>query len=95
MAEKKRPPRIFECDYELADMVAVQCVAAGVADKGQQQRALKWIIENASMTYDVTFQMEGERASAFAEGRRFVGLNIVKAIKLNTSVLTKTKKEQG
>lgn len=64
----------------------------GDADKGKQQRALKFIIENICGTHDVSYRPGGEdgrRDTDFAEGRRFPGLQIVKFLKLNLSVLRK------
>lgn len=74
--------------YEISDVAAIQALLAGTADQYQQQRALKWIIEVACGTYDLSFRpgaQEGERDTTFAEGRRFVGLNIVKLTRLNVS----------
>ena len=74
------PPR-----WELADAGAIQALARGEADAAAQVRALRWIVEAASATYDLSFRpgADGERATSFAEGRRFVGLEIVKLAKLN------------
>jgi hypothetical protein len=75
--------------YEVADAAAIQALLNGVADSHQQQRALKWIIEVGAGTYDLSYRpgVEGERDTAFAEGRRFVGLNIVKLTRVNVSKL--------
>lgn len=75
--------------YELADFSALKGLANGTASPEQQQRALKWIIESACGTYDMTFRPEGDRDTAFAEGRRFVGLQIVKALHMDLSLLRK------
>ena len=81
--------------YELADASAVQALIRGEADGQQQQRALDWIVNVASATYDMSFRpgRDGERDTAFAEGRRFVGNSIVKLSKLNLSLLAR--KENG
>jgi hypothetical protein len=73
--------------YELADLSAVQALANGLADEYQQKRALKWIIENVCGTYQLSYRPTSDRDTAFAEGRRFVGLQIVKALHLSTSTL--------
>lgn len=81
-AEPWRPPA-----YDDADVAAIKALAAGNASESQQQRALAWVVNSASATYDLSFRpgaSEGERATAFAEGRRFVGLQIVKMLKLRT-----------
>lgn len=71
-------------DYEDADIYAIRALAAGVANEGQQKRALEWIINKAAGTYDLSFRpggAEGARETDFAEGRRFVGSQIVKLTK--------------
>ena len=70
--------------YEPADVGAIKALAAGVANDFQQKRALRWIIETVCGTYDLSFRPQSERESCFAEGRRFVGLTLVKALHLQT-----------
>lgn len=67
----------FSYPHELADVAAVQACVHGRADEHQQRRAMRWIVERGCMTYDETFDPKSERASAFMQGRRFVGLKIV------------------
>lgn len=76
--------------YESADAFAIQALLRGEAEPHQQQRALKWIVETACSTYDQSFYPggeEGRRNSDFAEGRRFVGNQIVKMTRLNVSAI--------
>ena len=68
--------------YEPADHGAIKALAAGVANEGQQKRALKWIIETVCATYDQSYRPDSERETVFAEGRRYVGLTLVKAVHL-------------
>lgn len=80
--------------YEIADAYAIQALLRGEADAVMQQRALKWIIEVACDTYGMSFRPgaeEGRRDTDFAEGRRFVGTQIVKMTRLNTAVLARRK----
>lgn len=84
------PPVYAAVPYELADATALKRLADGTASPEQQQRALKWVIEGACATYDLSYR-PGDRDTCFSEGRRFVGLQIVKMLKLNTSVLKKDK----
>jgi hypothetical protein len=78
--------------YELADIMAVKGLAAGTASADQQQRAIKWIIENACAAYELSYRPTSDRDTSFAEGRRFVGLQIVKALKLDISKLQRKDK---
>ena len=76
--------------YEIHDAVAIQAVTAGNATADQQRAAMKFIIESLAGTYNISYCPGGEdgrRDSDFAEGRRFVGLQLVKLIKLDISLL--------
>ena len=84
----------FPTAYEKADAKAIQQLADGTASPEQQQRALKWIINNACGTYDLTYHPTGDRDTCFAEGRRFVGLQIVKMLKISLSKLASGPTEQ-
>lgn len=86
---RKAPAQFVPADYGPADAASFQALQRGDATPEQQKRALDWLIVQAAGTYDVSFHPESERLSAFAEGRRFVGLQIVKLLKLNPSKLTK------
>lgn len=83
MPAKKTPP-FFQADYEVADATALKALQAGTADADQQQRALGWILNEGCRIKDVTFQPDSDRTSAFAEGRRFVGLQIAKLLSVST-----------
>ena len=75
-------------DHEAA---AIQGLFNGNASPDQQRAALKWILDGACATYDLSYRPGegGERDTAFAEGRRFVGLQIVKLSRLNLELLRK------
>lgn len=79
----RRPPLPYApAPWEDADITAIQALERGEASPEQQKRALKWIIDNAAQTHDVEYRSE-PHDHAFCSGRRFVGLQIIKAIKLN------------
>lgn len=63
--------------------MALKNVAAGTASEHQQVTSMKWIIETLCGTYDLSYRPESDRDTAFAEGRRFVGLQIVKELNTN------------
>lgn len=79
----------FPPAWEIADVAALKALANGTASPEQQQRALKWVIESASATYELSYRPSSDRDTAFAEGRRFVGLQIVKALHLDLSLFRK------
>lgn len=71
---------------EKADVVALQMVAVGKATDVQQKRAIDVIINKFCETYGLSFRPDedgGERATAFAEGKRFVGSELILALKSN------------
>jgi hypothetical protein len=86
MPEKKAALLPFQpAPYENADIYALQALANGTASEGQQQRALRWIIEPLCGTYDLPWRpggLEGARLSDFAAGKQFCGQQIVKLLKL-------------
>jgi hypothetical protein len=68
--------------WEKADAFAIKQVSLGLADAEQQVRAMNLIINKLCKTYDLSFcpGPDGDRETAMAEGRRFVGLQLVKLI---------------
>lgn len=74
------PPKTEE-----ADIYSIKALQAGNASEHQQKRALKFIIGGLCGTYDLSFRPDdggGDRATCFAEGKRFVGLELVKMLNL-------------
>jgi hypothetical protein len=72
------PPEITD-----AEVMALKNLAAGNANGSQQQMALTTIIQKFSGTYDLSFRPGGQdadRATTFAEGKRFVGQRILEAM---------------
>jgi hypothetical protein len=86
------PPPYAPPPWDVADAAALQALAKGQATELQQQRALNWIIYQATATYDLEYRPDS-RDHAFASGRRFAGLEIVKLLKINTATFSKTKGE--
>lgn len=82
--------------FDPADAEAFQALARGNATGAQQKRALDWLVKSACSTYDMSYRPgeDGRRDTDFAEGRRFVGLQIVKLLNLKIGLLTKRGGEQ-
>jgi hypothetical protein len=70
--------------YDKDIVMAIRAVIAGKANEGQQQAAMDWIIQHASNYYDLSYRKNDSHATAFAEGRRFVGAQIVKMLRSET-----------
>ena len=82
---KPRTPPWYPVAYTDSDMAAIKALSRGEATAAQQVHALKFIVETVSDCYDLSYRSDdagGERDTVFAEGRRFVGLQIVKLMKL-------------
>lgn len=75
--------------WEVADASAFQALERGEANADQQQRVLKWLIQNATAMNEMSYRPGDTHATAFAEGRRFVGSQIQKMIILNTKAFIK------
>ena len=78
-------------DYSYSEVIAIQALAQGIADEEQQRIAMKWLIEKCCGTYDMSFYPgdDGERMTVFAEGKRFVGNQVIKLTRLNASSLAR------
>lgn len=73
----------------MADAAAIRALEKGEATPDQQQRALRWIIEQAARTYQPTYFPDNPRDSDFAQGRRHVGLQLVTILSLSQQQLEK------
>lgn len=78
-------------DWDLADAAAIQALVRGDASHEQQRRAIDFIINGVACTYDLSYRPGSDRDTAFAEGKRFVGLQLVKAINLNLAAIRQAK----
>jgi hypothetical protein len=85
----KPPPQLVPPSYEPADIEAFQALQRGDASEHQQRRALDWLVNKAASTYDLSFSPGDQHLTAFAEGRRYVGLQVVKLLALNPNVFAK------
>ncbi len=61
---------------------AIKALSEGTATGVQQRLALSCILKDISRCYDVTFVPGKPDESAYLQGRAFVGLEIVRMIKL-------------
>lgn len=68
--------------YEPVVMAGLKALQAGNASAHQQQRVLKWLIEEASGCYEFHYY-PSERDTAFALGRAFPGQQVVKLLNTN------------
>jgi hypothetical protein len=77
---KSQPDRPWQTPHiEDADIFALQAFAKGIANNAQQQRAYDYVVRVLCETDRMTFWPGGEdgkRATDFAEGKRWIGLQL-------------------
>ena len=95
MTTKAKIPPHFRCDWDIPTASAIQALIRGEATFEQQRSAMNWIINQACGTYNTSFSELGDRETSFAEGRRFVGTNIVKLSKISTAALIGKDSQNG
>lgn len=84
-ARKKHDPWATP-DYTPYDAGCIKALSVGLASSDQQVHALRFVVETLASTYDQSFRpggAEADRSTIFAEGRRFVGMQLVKLTKVN------------
>ena len=72
---------------------AIQAIAAGTANEGQQKTALDWILKGACGLHDWPYR-ETERETCIALGRQFAGQQIVGLMRINISALRKREQQE-
>lgn len=77
---------------DIVDGYAIQALATGTATEDQQKRAFNCIVRELCGTYDMTFDPESERVSAFNEGKRHIGRVLVGLLSTNLTVLKEVEK---
>ena len=84
------PPWLpYPWEKDPAGTAAIRAVDRGEADAAQQRLALTTIIEGICRYYDLSYRPDSERDTAFAEGMRFVGAQVIKISKLNVNNISK------
>jgi len=74
------PNPIARPDYTEAEVQALRALQRGVASDRQQILALEYLIRAAG-THDLSYRPGDPHATAFAEGKRFVGTTLVWMLK--------------
>lgn len=74
-------------EYDKTVVIAFQMLQKGEAAPHQQQLVLDYVINNIAHTYDMSYFPESQRDTDFAEGKRFVGNEIIKMLKLKVGLI--------
>lgn len=87
---KARQSPLYPKPYDVAVAAAIKGLSAGTATADQQRLAITWIIRTLCGTYDVSYRpgADGERDTAFAEGMRNAGLQLVRLVNIDLSKIT-------
>ena len=68
-------------DYTSSEGMALRACLDGKADPRQQKKAIEYMIRAAG-THDISYRPGDALQTAFAEGKRFVGLTLVWMLKV-------------
>lgn len=86
---RTKPSLPFDSEFHPADadlpdfvVASMKAWSRGEASKDQQITAWNFIVNDLCATYDLSYRPDRPEATAFMEGRRFVGLQIRKTIQL-------------
>lgn len=85
-------------DWTEESVYAVRALYAGTASEAQQRTAWRWIeyVCGVGEFSDLSFRpggLEGDRQTAFSEGKRFVGLQLLKM--LHPSIIEAIEQERA
>lgn len=69
--------------FDEADAIAIQALVRGHADELQQQRVVEWLLNKGARIRELSYQPGDPVGTAFAEGRRHVGLQFAKFMTIN------------
>ena len=78
---------------DLPSLYAVQALYKGTASPEQQQKALDFIIEKLADRNGMSYRPDNTHDTAFAEGRRWVGNQLVKFLKLSPALIEASKRK--
>ncbi|QGY29771.1 Bbp19 family protein [Pantoea cypripedii] len=91
MIKPPEPYLPYKWSENIPFVYALKAMGKGVATESQQKLILA---ELMSLTgyYDLSYRPDSERDTAFAEGKRFIGAQLVKLINLSPDVIESSKK---
>lgn len=72
---------------------ALKALAAGKADENQQKLIMKSLMDITGY-YDLSYRPDSDRDTAFAEGKRFIGAQLVKMVNLTGDVIEHSKQRK-
>jgi hypothetical protein len=89
MAKRQWVPPWFPVTPGVADAAAIQAITRGEATPDQQTRAMEFIVRVICDATTMSYSPESHSDTDFAEGKRFVSLQIVRICSMSLSQLRK------
>lgn len=87
------PYEPYDWAENLLLVYALKALREGTATAEQQKLAIDGLM-GITAYYDLSYRPSGDRDTAFAEGKRFVGAQVVKMINLTGDVIEKSKQRK-
>jgi hypothetical protein len=78
--DKTRP--YYPPDYDEFVTASARALFEGKASEPQQKRIVEWLLFEVCGIRDLSYRPDSDRDTVFAEGKRFVGLQLVKMTKI-------------
>lgn len=87
------PYEPYDWSSNLPLVYALKALREGTATPEQQKMAIDGLM-SITAYYDLSYRPNSERDTAFAEGKRFVGAQVVKMVNLTGDVIEKSKQRK-
>lgn len=84
-------------EYTVRHVECLKALSEGKAGEHEQRIAYDWIVSIASGIHELSYRSDsdgGDRETAFAEGRRFVGMQIEKLAKMPPRILAAMRSQE-
>lgn len=96
MSKIDKTSPMWPVEIDVNCVAAVQALERGDATEHQQKLVLQWLVNTVCCTYDLSYRPaeDGRRDTDFAEGKRFVGLTLIKTLKINIMKLKEAKNDR-
>jgi len=92
VTEIKRPWQ--PAAYDEFTTASVRALFNGQASEPQQKRFVEWLMFEVCGVGDLSYRADSERDTAFAEGKRFVALQVFKLTKIPPGALSKAERHR-
>lgn len=95
--DKPRKPAWWPIETTVSDIEAIRACWDGKATPQQQRHVMEFVILAASQHTELSFRSDadgGERETAFAQGRWFVGQTLVKALNLGPAYIAELRRKE-